>query len=188
MLLKVEKVNCLMLKYFDQIDLPPFFELYSQLQQLDVKWNENQICMNAPQNLTHDTSFGTGRLLKEYKFGDEIGQNEVTQSLKDGNWHLCDIFVDTPFEELFHAIKSSYKIGRLRIMKSSPSTCLAWHQDPVPRLHYPIKTQEGCLMVIEDEVKHLEQDKWYLTHTTYSHTALNGSKDDRIHIVADIFP
>lgn len=176
------------MSYYEDVDLPSFFNLYTQLLQLDVQWTGNQICMNAPQNLTYDTAFGVGRLLKEYKFGDKIGQNEVIQSLKDGNWHLCDIFVDTQFEELFNSVKSRYKIGRIRLMKSSPNTCLAWHQDPVPRLHYPIKTQEGCLMVIEDEVKHLEQHKWCLTHTTHSHTALNGSKEDRIHIVADVFP
>jgi hypothetical protein len=41
-------------------------------------------------------------------------------------------------------------------------------------------------MVIEDEVKHLEQNKWYFTNTTKEHTAFNASKENRIHLVANI--
>ena len=68
-------------------------------------------------------------------------------------------------------------------MKSKIKTCLSWHNDSSPRIHYPIKTQDGCLMVIGDEVKHLEQDKWWWTDTTITHTALNGSREERIHLV-----
>ena len=42
-------------------------------------------------------------------------------------------------------------------------------------------------MVIEDEVKHLEQDQWYLTKTGYNnHTAFNGSSESRTHLVANL--
>jgi hypothetical protein len=43
-------------------------------------------------------------------------------------------------------------------------------------------------MVIEDEVKHLDQGKWYFADTTKLHTAFNGSFQDRIHLVVDILP
>ena len=39
-------------------------------------------------------------------------------------------------------------------------------------------------MIIEDEVKHLPNNTWWLTDTTHNHTALNGSTKDRIHLVA----
>ena len=41
-------------------------------------------------------------------------------------------------------------------------------------------------MVIDDTVNQLEQNKWYLTDTTVKHTAFNGSKDARVHLVACI--
>jgi hypothetical protein len=41
-------------------------------------------------------------------------------------------------------------------------------------------------MVIEDEVKHLEENKWYWTNTVVKHTAFNASSEYRIHLVAAI--
>ena len=174
--------------YFEKLDLPTYENLYEELQDISVEWTNNQICMNAPKGKTDNPSFGVGRLLKEYKYGHEIEQSDVINQLKDGNWLLCDVFVGTQFEKVFYTVKEKYKIGRMRLMKSSPRSCLDWHQDPVPRIHYPIKTQEGCIMVIEDEVKHLAQNAWCLTQTTHSHTAVNASKEERVNIVADIFP
>lgn len=180
------------MSYINKIPLPIFSNLHDLLLELenskDLSWTTNQICMNAPHGQTHDTSFGVGRLLKEYSYGDSIDQSEIISSLKKGNWRLCDIFLNTKFESLFNAVTQQYKIGRLRLMKSQPGSCLTWHQDPVPRLHYPIKTQEGCFMVINSQVEHLQQDVWYETDTTYSHTAVNASSADRIHVVADLLP
>jgi hypothetical protein len=39
------------------------------------------------------------------------------------------------------------------------------------------------MMVIQDEVLHLEQGQWYMTNTMPEHTAFNASKEDRIHLV-----
>ena len=39
-------------------------------------------------------------------------------------------------------------------------------------------------MIIEDEVKHLQKNKWYHTDTRYEHTAMNASKETRMHLVA----
>ena len=69
-------------------------------------------------------------------------------------------------------------------MNSQPKTCLTWHTDNTTRIHYPMKTQDGCFMIIEDEVKHLEKNKWYHTDTRYEHTAMNASRETRMHLVA----
>ena len=71
-------------------------------------------------------------------------------------------------------------------MKSKPKTCLSWHKDDHLRLHFPIQTQEGCFMIIEDKSYFLNKNQWYLTNTLKSHTAINASKKDRIHLVATI--
>jgi hypothetical protein len=61
-------------------------------------------------------------------------------------------------------------------MKSEPKTCLSWHVDFSTRIHYPMKTQEGCFMVIADEVCHLTENTWWWTDTVLPHTAFNASK------------
>jgi hypothetical protein len=83
-------------------------------------------------------------------------------------------------------LNQQYILGRVRIMKSEPKTCLSWHNDNSERLHYPLSTHSGCFMVIEDEVMHLEYNNWYITDTTKKHTAFNGSTNSRIHLVAVI--
>lgn len=181
---------------FEIIDLPKFEGLYEDLQLLqaseDLKWHDGcQICLNAPPRFSDNPHFGVGRLKEKYEFGDDTLDGQIAEAAKwlnEDPWVLCDIFRDTLFEDLYDALDSKYKVGRVRLMKSNPNTCYAWHQDPIPRLHYPIKTQEGCLMVIEDEVQFMAQDVWCLTDTTKSHTAVNGSKEERIHVVADLFP
>ncbi len=41
-------------------------------------------------------------------------------------------------------------------------------------------------MVIEDESKFLEPNKWYFTNTVLPHTAFNGSTDIRLHLVVTV--
>ena len=97
---------------------------------------------------------------------------------------LCSAFKGTLFEEVYNTLSEKYKLGRVRLMNSQPKTCLSWHKDDTTRIHYPMKTQEGCIMVIQDEVKHLEQNTWYHTNTRVKHTAVNASKETRLHLVA----
>jgi hypothetical protein len=42
------------------------------------------------------------------------------------------------------------------------------------------------MMIIEDEIKILEKNKWYLTNTLKNHTAINSSIETRLHLVAVI--
>lgn len=71
-------------------------------------------------------------------------------------------------------------------MKMGLRHCMSWHTDSSPRLHFPIKTQSSCFMIIEDEVKHITQSEWWMADTTKHHTALNASNEERIHLVAAI--
>jgi hypothetical protein len=107
--------------------------------------------------------------------------------------YLCNQFRGTVFEEIFNMLNAHYaleglQMGRLRLMKSDPRRCYTWHIDKTPRIHYPIKTQEGCLMVIDDEVIHMPADKWVWADTVKPHTAFNGSMESRIHLVGAMIP
>jgi hypothetical protein len=100
---------------------------------------------------------------------------------------LCSQFKNTIFEDMYNALKKEFNIGRVRLMALSPKTCLSWHTDDTNRIHYPLITQPGCFMIIDDEIMHIPQDEWWIASTcaTY-HTAMNSSVKPRIHLVASL--
>lgn len=92
---------------------------------------------------------------------------------------------NTYFKEVFDVISSRYKLGRVRILLKKPRSTLSWHRDPEPRLHIPIITNPGCLMVIDNVAKHLPADgSVWITNNKKYHNAFNGGEEDRIHLVA----
>lgn len=184
---------------FQQLKDFPVYDLFSELNDLIEKniisWNiDNQICLNSTINAPDDYHFGTGSLTHNWndkkiikdKLGNEkIQVDEFVQKLNEEDFSvLCSAFKNTKFEIVYNELKHNYNIGRVRLMKSKPKTCLSWHTDSNLRIHYPIKTQDGCFMIINDEIKHLPQFTWWLTNTIPFHTAINASKEDRIHLVA----
>ena len=59
------------------------------------------------------------------------------------------------------------------------------HIDPEPRLHIPIVSNPGCLMVIDNVAKHMPADgSVWVTNNTKYHNAFNGGEENRIHLVA----
>lgn len=176
---------------FISIDLPQF-DLYSELNvMLDkniIDWKSlGQICLNTTPDKLDSFRHGVGSLYFDWS-NQENGKPSVRPvELNENDFsELCTVFYNTVFEEVFAILKSKYNIGRVRLMKSKPKTCLTWHYDNSKRIHYPISTSEGCLMIIEDEVKHLPANTWWLTNTLVKHTALNASMEDRIHLVASL--
>ena len=151
--------------------------------------------MNAAPGYTDDFTFGAGYFADKGKSDFFIrltpdGDERIPMSPKSVyDWELCDIFENTLIGYAYKALEAKYDIGRVRLLKSKPYTCMNWHIDPIPRMHYPIQTDEACLMIIEDEVYHLPLERWTFAHTDKGkHTALNASDIDRIHLVADILP
>ena len=79
-----------------------------------------------------------------------INESEYSEFIPD--------YENTYFKEVFDVISSKYKLGRVRILLKEPRSTLSWHRDPEPRLHIPIITNPGCMMVIENVAKHLPAD------------------------------
>jgi len=188
------------MKYFENIDLPLYPSMLSEMNaMLDagiMAWHKpNQICLNTIPGKETDYLFGTGSRILDW---------ERAETKSDGNAErieiplkadivaesdytiLCDQFKGTIFEEMHGMLSQRYVLGRMRLMRSQPKTCLSWHSDGSKRLHYPLVTQEGCLMVIEDEVMHIPAGQWTMADTRFKHTAFNGSKETRIHLVVVI--
>ena len=94
-------------------------------------------------------------------------------------------FEHTYFKEVFDVLSSKYKLGRVRILLKEPRSTLSWHRDPEPRLHIPIISNPGCLMVIDNVAKHMPADgSVWITNNTKYHNAFNGGEENRIHLVA----
>ena len=176
---------------FTSVNLP-HFDLYNEMNtMLDKKlidWNSlGQVCINTTPDNVDSFRHGVGSLY--FDWSQQVNNKPKVRpvELQESDFSvLCTVFYNTAFEEVYNLLKSKYNIGRLRLMKSKPKTCLTWHTDTTKRLHYPISTQEGCLMIIGDEVKHLPENTWWLTNTLVKHTALNASMEDRIHLVASV--
>jgi len=71
---------------------------------------------------------------------------------------------------------------------SRPGTCLPMHTDHYPyRYHIPIKTQSGCVMIIDNVLCSMPNvGTMYRMPSTVEHTAINASDDERIHLVFDV--
>lgn len=100
---------------------------------------------------------------------------------------LVPEFAGTYFEEVVAELRGVASIGRVRINLKQPFNANSWHRDPEPRLHVPIHTNPGCLMVINHHCTHLPADgSAYFTDTRGYHTAFNGGDTPRVHIVAAV--
>ena len=106
-----------------------------------------------------------------------INEKAYTEFVKD--------FKNTYFKEVYEKLSKKFKLGRVRILLKEPRSTLSWHRDPEPRLHIPIITNPGCIMVIENVAKHLPADgSVYITNNLKYHNAFNGGQENRVHLVA----
>ena len=117
---------------------------------------------------------GSGKEVIRDKMIDEAAYSE-----------FIDDYKKTYFKEVFDVLSSKYKLGRIRILLKEPRSTLSWHRDPEPRLHIPIITNPGSIMVIDNVAKHLPADgSVWITNNTKYHNAFNGGEENRIHLVA----
>ena len=116
----------------------------------------------------------TGKEVIRDKIIDEVAYSE-----------FIDDYKKTYFKEVYDVLSSRYKLGRVRILLKEPRSTLSWHRDPEPRLHIPIITNPGAIMVVDNVAKHLPADgSVWITNNTKYHNAFNGGEENRIHLVA----
>ena len=98
---------------------------------------------------------------------------------------FVDDFKDTYFKEVYDQLTKKYKLGRMRLLLKEPRSTLSWHRDPEPRLHIPIYTNPGAIMVVDNVAKHMPADgSVWITNNTKYHNAFNGGEENRVHLVA----
>jgi hypothetical protein len=187
------------MSHFKQLDFTKFdlASAYSDITDLTFGREDTpggQVCINTQKGHEDDPFYGYGGLWKDWQNQKTITYDNGTketivpwrkEGLKEQDFNVvCEQFKGTIFEEAYEELNSKFILGRVRLMTLASKRCLTWHKDTSPRIHYPFITELENFMIIEDEVKHLPNNTWWLTDTTHNHTALNGSTKDRIHLVA----
>ena len=124
---------------------------------------------------------------KYWTIADETGK-EVSRDInidESKYTELVSEFEDTYFKEVYETLKSRFKLGRVRLLLKEPRSTLSWHKDPEPRLHIPIVTNKGCMMVIENIAKHMPANGTVtITNNKKFHNFFNGGEQARVHLVA----
>ncbi len=106
-----------------------------------------------------------------------INESKYTEFVKD--------FEHTYFKEIYDKLSKIYKLGRVRLLLKEPRSTLSWHRDPEPRLHIPIYTNPGAIMVIDKVAHHMPADgSVWVTNNLKYHNAFNGGEENRVHLVA----
>jgi len=132
------------------------------------------------------------------KWDEQIGL-QGTETIKDGHvggmTNFYDKFGYEDEKKFIHpifdipyinSIMKEHNLYRTRLMNLKPKTCYTYHQDYEKRFHIPLITNNNCFFIIEDEVKRYPADgNWYIIDTTKKHTAVNASREDRIHLVGN---
>ena len=124
---------------------------------------------------------------KYWTIADETGK-EVPRDIdidESKYTQLIPEFNNTYFSEVYDVLSKRFKLGRVRLLLKEPRSTLSWHRAPEPRLHIPIYTNPGCLMVIDKIAHHMPADgSVWVTNNLKYHNAFNGGEENRVHLVA----
>lgn len=163
---------------YHKLDIDGKIKNNYNLKQLAVQCREDA----APDN---QLSESCGSLYYDWPIYSGVGEIPIRKELFHEHQFntVCDIFQNTIFQELIEKIQQQYDIIRGRFMLLEHKTCLTYHKDFSKRIHIPIYTNNDCMMIIDDVVYRLPFGATYLVDTTVPHTALNASKDPRVHLV-----
>lgn len=142
--------------------------------------------------------YNINKLLAEIEMLPEWGEQISLQGIPGNTDHFqsCGKFMEISrpetdyteplFPELTYLnfVIADLGLARARLMRLEPRFCYTWHADPSPRVHVPLITNPGALFILENEAFHMPADgSFYVVDTRKNHTALNGGKEDRIHLV-----
>ena len=106
-----------------------------------------------------------------------INESKYTEFVED--------FKNTYFKEVYDELSKRFKLGRVRLLLKEPRSTLSCHRDPEPRLHIPIYTNPGAIMVIDKIAQHMPADgSVWITNNKKYHNAFNGGEENRVHLVA----
>lgn len=91
-------------------------------------------------------------------------------------------FIDTGFYSVYNQLP--FRVGRMRVNYLPPLTVFTMHVDSAPRAHIVLSTNPNCVLMSGDyQTHHVPADgNLYIFDTTQPHTAINASREGRVHI------
>ena len=139
-------------------------------------------------SLTHPESDLSNQRGIFWTMNDNYEEIQIEKLVEEEVYRVFEpLLMETYFKNIYDTLSEHYKLGRVRILKLDSRTSLSYHRDPETRLHIPIITNPGALMVVGKNAYHMKADGGvYYVDTTKYHTALNGGDVPRVHIVATI--
>ena len=143
-----------------------FLDLEIIKNELMVLPQNKSFCLQGVEEIDNDPFFGVGHIkhYNPYKETDFVYPN-----------------FDIPH---INSLIKKLNMYRTRVMILEPKSCYSIHTDPTKRIHIPVYTNEKCWIIVNKEIIYLPADgNYYEIDTTHQHTALNGSSENRIHIV-----
>jgi hypothetical protein len=120
--------------------------------------------------------------------GDDYEEVQIERFVNETAYKVFEpLLLDSYLKNVYDVLSRHYKLGRIRILKLDSRSTLSYHRDPENRLHIPIITNPGALMLVKNENYHMPADgSVYFMNTKAYHSAMNGGSKARVHIVATI--
>jgi len=155
-------------------------------EELELVQNEfyydEQICLQGVEDIP-DPFFGCGAI--------KIGTSPPYGPWKKETWpgYREKDFTHPNFDlPYINSILEELNMCRTRVLILKPKQCYSIHTDRSKRIHIPVVTNENCWIILNREVIHLPANgNYYEIDTTQEHTAVNGSWENRIHLVGAVF-
>jgi len=127
----------------------------------------------------------TSRPNADQPLHDQIGW--LSEDVRERDFRVINPeFRGTAIEALLN--KLPFEFGRTRIMRMPKKSCLSIHWDTSLRYHYAVVTNPACYLICVDDnlghFHHVPADGFlYEMDARRTHTAINASREERIHLV-----
>jgi len=159
-----------MIRILNKIDNLSLLNAYYALEQ-NINW----------------TNFGHSGKQSGLQFKDNEDHWTSAVGPSSGNELLsCNLnpfFKGTVFEDIIN----EYNLYKTRLMWVGSKTCYSMHRDETPRIHIPIITHPDCYFVFRTGMlQHLSTDNVWWVDTTKTHTFINCSDKNRLHLVGAV--
>lgn len=162
-------------------------KMLAEANELYSRFQKDQINLRKPHQIDDAIAilYGSGSL---YQNGRVIDRESSWDCYIEEFKHLYITDVIKEIEQYTKYVYSA-NIGRARLMKLKQKSNLTMHvdRDDYLRIHVPIKTNADCFFVNDDTVGRMtEVGEGYIFNSRSRHTAINASREDRIHLVVNV--
>ena len=162
----------MLIEVIDDIDHALVKKYYLAIEK-DIIWNEypNGKQVGLQYNLGSDP------------WTDAVGKMNPRKTWTDTE--INPYFKGTYFEELI----TKYKLLRTRLLWLKPYSCYSMHRDKSTRVHIPIITNDHCYFVFKEKgLFNMPVGHVYHVNTLEEHSAMNCSKEWRLHLLGEVKP